>query len=57
VNRADRPAWLLNENVPTPAVARLRDQGWDVLAIAESHASVFDGETVRRRPLLPLEQP
>jgi predicted nuclease of predicted toxin-antitoxin system len=39
---ARRPAWLLNENVPAPAVARLRAAGWDVLAIAESHASLAD---------------
>jgi len=37
-----RPAWLLNENIPAPAVARLRAAGWDVLAIAESHASIED---------------
>jgi len=42
MNQPDRPAWLLNENVPAPAVARLRVQGWDVLAIAESHASIED---------------
>ncbi len=36
------PSWLLNENIPAPAVARLRATGWDVLSIAESHASIDD---------------
>lgn len=42
MSSAVRPAWLLNENVPAPAVARLRARGWNVLAIAESHASIED---------------
>jgi hypothetical protein len=42
MSTAGRPAWLLNENIPAPAVARLRNGGWDVLAIADSHASIED---------------
>ena len=45
MNPPQRPAWLLNENIPAPSVSRLRDTGWDVLAIAESHASI-DGTSV-----------
>lgn len=34
-----RPAWLANENIPVPAIARLRAGGWDVRSIAEGAAS------------------
>lgn len=33
-----KPLLLANENFPIPAVAVLRDQGYDVVAVAESHA-------------------
>jgi hypothetical protein len=42
-----RPRLLLNENVPLPSVKRLRGAGWDVLAIAESHASIDDATVMR----------
>jgi predicted nuclease of predicted toxin-antitoxin system len=42
-----RPRLLLNENVPLPSVKRLRGAGWDVLAIAESHASIDDAAVMR----------
>lgn len=45
---AQRPAWLLNENIPAPSVARLRASGWDVLAIAESNASIADTAVLAR---------
>lgn len=37
-----RPAWLANENIPIPAIARLRANGWDVRSIAEGAASATD---------------
>jgi predicted nuclease of predicted toxin-antitoxin system len=42
-----RPPLLLNENVPLPSVNRLREAGWDVLAIAETHASIDDPAVMR----------
>jgi predicted nuclease of predicted toxin-antitoxin system len=42
MSEPDRPAWLLNENIPAPSVERLRVMGWDALAISESHASITD---------------
>lgn len=33
---------LLNENFPAPAVARLRQKGWDVLAVAEANHGLDD---------------
>jgi hypothetical protein len=41
------PPLLLNENVPLPSANRLRGAGWDVLAIAESHASIDDTGVMR----------
>ncbi|MCF7989166.1 MAG: DUF5615 family PIN-like protein [Thiohalocapsa sp.] len=43
-----RPRWLLNENFPRPAVARLRASGWDVLAVAEMAASASDPAVMAR---------
>lgn len=37
-----KPRWLLNENVPMPAVRRLRAKGWDALSVAESATSAAD---------------
>ncbi len=33
---------LLNENFPAPSVAILREAGFDLISIAESHASIDD---------------
>lgn len=33
---------LLNENFPAPSVAILRHAGFDLLSVAESHASIDD---------------
>lgn len=41
------PPLLLNENFPLPSVKRLRSAGWDVLAIAESQASIDDAAVMR----------
>jgi predicted nuclease of predicted toxin-antitoxin system len=41
------PRLLLNENFPQPSVNRLREAGWDVLAIAEAHASIDDPAVMR----------
>lgn len=43
-----RPPWLLNENFPRPAVARLRARGWDVLAVGELDASATDPSVLAR---------
>jgi predicted nuclease of predicted toxin-antitoxin system len=37
---------LLNENFPAPAVAVLRESGFDVLAIAETFAGITDQEVL-----------
>jgi predicted nuclease of predicted toxin-antitoxin system len=42
-----RPPLLLNENVPLPSANRLREAGWDVLVIAETHASIDDPAVMR----------
>jgi hypothetical protein len=41
------PPLPLNENVPLPSANRLRGGGWDVLAIAESHASIDNTGVLR----------
>ena len=41
-----KPMLLANENFPQPSVILLRDAGYDVLAIAESHKSVKDREVL-----------
>ena len=41
------PRLLLNENYPLPSVKLLRGAGWEVLAIAESHASIDDVAVMR----------
>lgn len=43
-----RPSWLLNENIPRPAVSRLRAGGWNVLAVAELAASAADPQVLDR---------
>ena len=37
---------LLNENFPAPSVAILRQAGFDLISIAESHASIDDMEVL-----------
>lgn len=37
-----KPPLLVNENFPAPSTAKLRAAGWDVLAIADRHASLPD---------------
>jgi predicted nuclease of predicted toxin-antitoxin system len=41
-----RPRWLLNENIPLPAVARLRAAGWDITSIAEDAPSIIDPDVM-----------
>lgn len=42
----NRPAWLLDENFPEPAAARLRASGWDVLAIGDTHPTADDASVL-----------
>ncbi len=37
---------LLDENFPLPAVRKLKLTGWDIQAIAETHASIDDREVL-----------
>ena len=41
-----KPRLLANENFPQPSVILLRDAGYDVFAIADSHKSVNDMEVM-----------
>lgn len=41
-----KPLLLANENFPQPSIILLREAGYDVLAIAESHKSVSDREVL-----------
>jgi len=43
-----RPPWLLNENIPRPAVSRVRAAGWGVAVVAESGASAADPQVLAR---------
>lgn len=38
---------LANENLPYASVLRLRELGFDVLAIAENHASISDRKVIK----------
>ncbi|EIC21110.1 DUF5615 family PIN-like protein [Thiorhodovibrio frisius] len=46
MTESSRPAWLLDENFPEPAVAHLRASGWDVLAISDTHAALDDADVL-----------
>ncbi len=41
------PRLLANENIPAPAIALMRAEGLDVLAIAETHRGIADAEVMR----------
>lgn len=41
-----KPRWLANENLPLPAVLKLRGAGWDVYAVAEGAASSADTDVM-----------
>jgi predicted nuclease of predicted toxin-antitoxin system len=43
-----KPPWLLNENFPRPAIAKLRAAGWDVIAVGELEASATDPRVMAR---------